>query len=164
VGDFVARLVDRFNDLLDRFDEFRYRQRGGGLTAGHVTMGVILLGSILALGILVSRAALASDAPSYVRVAQALSSSSGPVSVSTDVVTETIKRNGRTVRVVRHRTSPGEVVVETIAGGGRTVRDTHTETSREVETVTVPQPVTVIETVTVLDTVTVTTTPGPPGP
>jgi hypothetical protein len=163
VRDFVARLVDRFDDLLDRFDEFRYQQRGSGLTAGHVTVGVILLGAILTLGILVSQAALASDAPSYVRVAQA-SSSSDTVSLTTDVVTETIKRDGRTVRVVRHQTSPGEVLVATLAGGGTTVRDTHTVTSREVETVTVPQPVTVIETVTVLDTVTVTTTPGPPGP
>jgi hypothetical protein len=82
-------------------------------------------------------------------------------------VTETIMRDGRTVRVVRRRTSPGDVVVETIAGGGTTVRDTHTVSSREVDTVTVRQPVTVvepvtvIETVTVLDTVTVTT-PGPP--
>jgi hypothetical protein len=172
VRDFVAGLLSRFDalvaGLLDRFDEFRYRRRGRRRTAGEAIAGVILLGALLTLGIFASLAALGSEESSNGPVAQSFSSS-GFEWATTDVVTETITRDGKTVRIVRRRSSQGDATSETITARGTTVqgaliRDTRTVTTREVDTVTVRQQVTVIDpvTVTVMETVTVTT-PGPPG-
>jgi hypothetical protein len=66
----------------------------------------------------------------------------------TEVVTETVKRQGATVRLVRPR--PGTTVQDLVTLPARTVRETHTVTRREVATVTAIQPVTV----TVFETVT----------
>lgn len=64
------------------------------------------------------------------------------------MVTETVQRKGRTVRVVRRRAAATVEGLTTLPGP--TVRETHTVTVREVATVTAIQPVTV----TVFQTVT----------
>ena len=170
---FVDALWDRLDDVRD------WRSRRIGAVTGEAVAGVILLASLLTLGVVAARAVTAEDEPVYVRA----SSTSQSSPLATASVTETIVRDGKTVRVVRQRTSPGDTVLKTISRRGTTlvadgvtvrppaqtvhqtrtvtVHDTRTVTSREVVTVTDTQPVTVTE--TVVETVVVTTRPGPPG-
>jgi hypothetical protein len=158
VRNFIDELLDRFDDLKN----WGWRQRGRVTAEGIVFS--ILLGTLLTVGIVAAWAVTGSDAEtSYA------TPSTTPVvspSVTNEVVTETIKRNGKAIRIVRRRTLPGDTVLETVPGRGttllgrsvtlpgRTVRETHTVTTREVATVTQSVTVTVQpETVTIIETV-----------
>jgi hypothetical protein len=135
-------------DLLDRFDAFRYRRRAQSrfLRANQGIALVLLLGTLLGGGVLAATAVTRSDSETpYIAQSNAARVSSFS---RTDVVTETVKRQGRPVRLLRHR--PGTTVQDLVTLPARTVRETHTVTTREVATVTAIQPVTV----TVFETVT----------
>jgi hypothetical protein len=135
-------------DLLDRFDAFRYRRRARSRfwRAEQGIALVLLIGTLLGAGVLVATAVTRSDRETpYVAQSNAARVSSFS---RTEVVTETVKRQGRPVRLVRHR--PGTTVQDLVTLSARTVRETHTVTTREVATVTAIQPVTV----TVFETVT----------
>jgi hypothetical protein len=135
-------------DLLDRFDAFRYRRRAQSRfwRADQGIALVILIGTLLGAGVLVAAAVTRSDSETpYITKSNAARVSSFS---RTEVVTETVKRRGRRVRLVRHR--PGVTVQDLATLPARTVRETHTVTTREVATVTAIQPVTV----TVFETVT----------
>jgi hypothetical protein len=135
-------------DLLDRFDAFRYRRRARSRfwRAEQGIALVLLVGTLLGAGVLVATAVTRSDRETpYVAQSNAARVSSFS---RTEVVTETVKRQGRPVRLVRHR--PGTTVQDLVTLSARTVRETHTVTTREVATVTAIQPVTV----TVFETVT----------
>jgi hypothetical protein len=135
-------------DLLGRFDAFRYRRRPQSRfwRADQGIALVLLIGALLGAGVLAATAVTrsASEIP-YI----AQSNAARVSSISrTEVVTETVKRQGHPVRLVRHR--PGRTVQDLVTLPARTVRETHTVTRREVATVTAIQPVTV----TVFETVT----------
>jgi hypothetical protein len=135
-------------DLLDRFDAFRYRRRARSRfwRAEQGIALVLLIGTLLGAGVLVATAVTRSDRETpYVAQSNAARVSSFS---RTEVVTETVKRQGRPVRLVRHR--PGTTVQDLVTLSARTVRETRTVTTREVATVTAIQPVTV----TVFETVT----------
>ena len=136
-------------DLLDRFDAFRYRRRAQSrfLRVDQGIALVLLIGILLGAGVLAARAVTGSDSETlYIAQSNAARVSSFS---RTEVVTETVKRQGRPVRLVlRHR--PGRTVQDLVTLPARTVRETHTVTTREVATVTAIQPVTV----TVFETVT----------
>jgi hypothetical protein len=135
-------------DLLDRFDAFRYRRRAQSrfLRANQGIALVLLIGALLGGGVLAATAVTRSDSETpFIAQSNATRVSSFP---RTEVVTETVKRQGGTVRLLRHR--PGTTVQDLVTLSARTVRETHTVTTREVVTVTAIQPVTV----TVLETVT----------
>jgi hypothetical protein len=134
-------------DLLDRFDAFRYRLRAQSrfLRADQGIALVLLVGT-LGVGVLVATAVTRPDSetPHF-----APSNAARVSSISrTEVVTETITRQGRPVRLSRRR--PGTSVQDLVSLPTRTVREAHTVTTREIVTVTAIQPVTV----TVLQTVT----------
>ena len=135
-------------DLLDRFDAFRYRRRAQSrFWRAHQGIALVLLiGTLLGAGVLAATAVTRSDGemPYFAQSNAARVSSFS----RTEVVTETVKRQGRPVRLVRHR--PGRTVQDLVTLPTRTVREMHTVTTREVATVTAIQPVTV----TVFETVT----------
>jgi len=136
------------SDLRDRFDAFRYRRRAQSrfLRANQGIALVLLIGTLLGGGVLAATAVTRSDSETpFIAHSNAARVSS---SSRTEVVTETVKRQGRVVRLVRHR--PGATVQDLVTLPARTVRETHTVTTREVATVTAIQPVTV----TVFETVT----------
>jgi hypothetical protein len=135
-------------DLLDRFDAFRNRRRAQSrfLRLDQGIALVLLIGAILGFGVLAATAVTRSDSETpYVAQSNAARVSSF---TRTEVVTETVKRQGGPVRRVRHR--PGTTIQDLVTLSARTVRETHTVTTREVATVTAIQPVTV----TVFETVT----------
>jgi hypothetical protein len=144
----VREIIYRvFTDLLDRFDALRYRLRAQTrfLRADQGIALVLLVGT-LGVGVLVATAVTRpeSETPRF-----APSNAARVSSLSrTAVVTETIKRQDRPVRLSRRR--PGTTVRDLVTLPARTVREAHTVTTREVVTVTAIQPVTV----TVLQTVT----------
>jgi hypothetical protein len=158
-------------DLLDRFADFRYRRwsQGRSWIPGEAIAFLLVVGTLLTLGILAATAATGSSS-AYVGFSHA------PNSVTREVVTQTITRNGKTLRVIRRRTKAGKVVFETVTSGGitlagrsvtlpaHTIHETRTVTTREIATVTASQPVTVtaIHSVTVTIVETVTEAPGPP--
>jgi len=135
-------------DLLDRFDAFRYRRRAQSRfwRADQGIALVLLIGTLLGAGVLAATAVTRSDSE-IPFIAQSNAARVSSFS-RTEVVTETVKRQGRPVRLVRHR--PGRTVQDLVTLPARTVRETHTVTRREVATVTAIQPVTV----TVFETVT----------
>jgi hypothetical protein len=143
------------NDLLDRFDAFRYRRAHSRFWRADQGIALVLvIGTLLGVGVFAATAVTRPDAdtPSLAQsdTPSVVQSNAARVSPSsrTEVVTETVKRQGRTVRVVRQRS--GTTVQDAVTPPARTVRVTHTVTTREVATVTVMQPVTV----TVIQTVT----------
>ena len=100
---------------------------------------------LLGGGVLVATGVTRSDDNTLLTQSTAAQGSSSP---RIEVVTETVQRKGRTVRVVRRRAA---TTVESLTAlPAPTVRETHTVTVREVATVTAIQPVTV----TVFETVT----------
>jgi hypothetical protein len=135
---------------------------------GRSADGIIvvpLLAIVLVLGIFAATAATSrsSDKANY---AVAPTGMTGDVSTG-EVVTQTITRDGETLRIVRYRTKPGRVVLETISGrsvtlpgssvtlsGGnvtlpgetKTVVHTHVQTQTVTNTVTTEQIITVTET------------------
>jgi len=145
VREIIYRVI---TDLLDRFDAFRYRRRAQSRfwRADQGIALVLLIGTLLGAGILAAKAVTSSDSETpYIAQSNAARVSSFS---RTEVVTETVKRQGRPVRLLRHR--PGTTVQDFVTLPARTVRETHTVTTREVATVTAIQPVTV----TVFETVT----------
>jgi hypothetical protein len=143
-------LLDRLDDLRDRFDAFRYRAESR-LQRGDLRIAYALaLGVLLGAGVFAATTMASSDGEtSY--VAQP---SAAPPSSASEAVTEMVKRQGRTVRLVRTtrlvRERPGTTVRDVVRPPARTIRETHTVTTQEVRTVTVTQAVTV----TVVETVT----------
>lgn len=136
------------SDLLDRFDAFRYRRRAQSrfLRANQGIALVLLIGTLLGGGVLAATAVTRSDSETpYIAQSTAARVSSFS---RTEVVTETVERQGGPVRVLRHR--PETTVQDLVTQPARTVRETRTVTTREVATVTAIQPVTV----TVFETVT----------
>ena len=135
-------------DLRDRFSAFRYRRRAQSrfLRANQAIALVLLIGTLLGGGVLAATAVTSSDSETPF-IAQSNAARVSSFS-RTEVVTETVKRQGRPVRLLRH--DPGRTVQDLVTLPARTVRETHTVTTREVVTVTAIQPVTV----TVFETVT----------
>jgi hypothetical protein len=162
-------------DLLELFADFRYRRRRRGRfwRSGEAITFLLVVGTLLTLGILAATAATRSSSGD-------VGFSYTPNSVTREVVTQTITREGKTLRVIRRRTKAGKVVVETVSSRGitlagrsvtlpaRTIHETRTVTTTvtaiQPVTVTAIQPVTVtaIQPVTVAIVETVTETPGPP--
>jgi hypothetical protein len=145
----VREIIYSFiTDLLDRFDAFRYRRRAQSrFWRADQGIALVLLIGILGVGVLAATAVTGPDSETpYIAQSNAARVSSFS---RTEVVTETVKRQGRPVRLVlRHR--PGRTVQDLVTLPARTVRETHTVTTREVATVTAIQPVTV----TVFETIT----------
>ena len=148
--------------MLSRIREFRYGHervyrwlRNGGLLVGA--------GFLFGLGVF---AAMGLDDRTievirYSRTGAATLATETAGSETPEVITETVRRNGKVVRLIRYR--KGSRVTRTLAGPGTTIRgavtvaDTQTVTTRVVNTVTVVQQVTVAgppDTVTVVETVT----------
>ena len=135
-------------DLRDRFSAFRYRRLAQSrfLRANQAIALVLLIGTLLGGGVLAATAVTSSDSETPF-IAQSNAARVSSFS-RTEVVTETVKRQGGPVRLLRH--DPGRTVQDLVTLPARTVRETHTVTTREVVTVTAIQPVTV----TVFETVT----------
>ena len=135
-------------DLRDRFSAFRYRPRAQSRfpRANQAIALVLLIGTLLGGGVLAATAVTSSDSETPF-IAQSNAARVSSFS-RTEVVTETVKRQGGPVRLLRH--DPGRTVQDLVTLPARTVRETHTVTTREVVTVTAIQPVTV----TVFETVT----------
>jgi hypothetical protein len=144
----VREIYSVITDLLDRFDAFRYRHRARSRfwRADQGIALVLLLIGILGVGVLAATAVTKPDSETPF-IAQSNAARVSSFS-RTEVVTETVTRQGRPVRLVRQR--PGRIVQDLVTLPARTVRETHTVTTREVATVTAIQPVTV----TVFETVT----------
>jgi hypothetical protein len=145
-------LLDRLDDLVDLLDAFRYRAESRFRRADLRIAYALGLGALLGSGVLAATMMASSDAETtYVAQPNAARASS---SSGSEVVTETVKRQGRTVRLVSTtrlvRERPGTTVRDVVTPPARTIRETHTVTTREVATVTAIQPVTV----TVFETVT----------
>jgi hypothetical protein len=145
------------SDLLDRFDAFRYRRRAQSrFWRADQGIALVLLIGILGVGVLAATAVTKPDSETPF-IAQSNAARVSSFS-RTEVVTETVKRQGvfteavkrqdRPVRLVRR--GPGRTVQDLVTLPARTVREMHTVTTREVATVTAIQPVTV----TVFETVT----------
>jgi hypothetical protein len=167
----------------NRLAVLRWRLRTSRL--GRSADGIIvlpLLGAVLVLGVFTATAATrGSSSPetgSNLAAAITTGDLSGDVS-SGEVVTETITRKGKTLRVIRYRTKPGRVVLETVSGrsvtlpgnsvtvpGASVTLPGHTKTVVETETrtrtVTVPTVTTVTVISTTTETVPATTTEPPP--
>jgi hypothetical protein len=175
----AVRAVD--HGIADGVGLLRWRLRNtrlGRSADGIIVIPVLLLA--LVLGILAATAATSGSAANPDDVSPARNTFN--VETGAEVITETIVRDGETVRVVRARTTPGRVEFETVSGdavtipgGSVTIRGDavtlpgHTSTVRETdtETVTVTEQETITETITetVTETVTETETvtlPSPP--
>jgi len=153
VREFVSKVIE---GLLNRFSERRTSaRRFWGANEGVAL--VLVCGLFLGLGILAAVAVAQSDGGSVLVQSNAgLVTSSLPAQAGAEVVTQTVKLKGKTVRVVRRRAA-GRGVVRTVARPSDTILRTQTVTVQEVATVTEVQEVTVTvppETVTVFETVT----------
>ena len=147
--------------MLSRITEFRYRHE---FAYRWVRNGALLVGAGFLFGLGIFAATGLDDRTTtevirYPRAgAGALLSTATAGNEAAEVITETVRRKGKVVRVIRHR--KGDPVVRTLPGLGTTIRgtlNTQTVTTRVVNTVTVVQQVTVAappETVTVIETVT----------
>lgn len=154
--EFVNKVID---DLLVRFDGLRSVREFMRRPWAEGSAMVLMVGALLGLGILAAGTMAGQSKTEY--FAQSYGpgepSSSTVDAPTADVVTETVKLRGKTVRVVRdhRRRRAGDVV--TLPARAVTVRDMATVTDRVVETVTALQPVTVTTppvTVTVFETIT----------
>jgi hypothetical protein len=158
IGEVITALLGGFDNIRQRY-EFDY---GRWLRVSALVFGV---GVLLSLGVLTAMA-MTGPGEERVYVADApglVTSSSASAAAQTQVVT-TVNRKGETVRVIRHRTTKGDVVLRTVTGPAATLQGAlvtvkDTRTVREVDTVTLVQEVTVQAppvTVTVVETVTCT--------
>jgi hypothetical protein len=160
---------------IDRWRALRWKLRStrlGRSADGLLVIPLVVLA--LVLGVLAATAATNSSSTD----GSPLKAAFGASSVGDEVITETVTRNGKTLRIVRYKEGPGSVVTDTVSGRSvtlpgslitlpgssvtSTVRDTRTEV------VTVTNSVTTTEQVVVISTETqyVTTTepaPAPPG-
>jgi hypothetical protein len=147
---------DRLQDFGDRH-EFAYRR--------WVTNGVLLFGAGVLFGLGILAATAMNDRPNEVvrlqRIGAAGLLSTATGSETAEMVTETVRRKGKIVRLIRYR--KGNRVVRTIPGLGTTIHgiltvaNTRTVTTRVVNTTTAVQEVTVTAPpviVTVFETVT----------
>ena len=147
--------------MLSRLKEFRY---GHEFAYRWLRNGALLVGVGFLFGLGIFAAIGLDDRTTevirYPRAAGALLSTAAD-SETAEVITETVRRKGKVVRLIRYRR--GNRVVRTLPGLGTTIRgaltvaNTQTVTTRVVNTVTVVQQVTVAgppETVTVVETVT----------
>ena len=152
----VTKVID---DLLVRLDGLRPVREFTRRRWAEGSAMVLVVGTLLGLGILagtmVGQSKTENFAQSY-RPGEP-SSLAAVDAATADVVTETVKRRGKTVRVVRDRRPRGAGDFVTLPARAVTVRDIATVTDREVETVTAVQSVTVTTppvTVTVFETIT----------
>jgi hypothetical protein len=158
VGGMRRTIATLVRDFVARFDDFKREHRVSKADQGMAL--ALVLGILFVLGMLAGVTATGSNADTVyiVQSDAALASSSGTGGLTTDVVTETVKREGRTVHVVRHRTSrvpAGSTLRDFVTLPARTVRET--VTTRDIGTVTALQTVTVTAppvTVTFFETVT----------
>jgi hypothetical protein len=137
-------------------DTWRARKTAKGLRIGGAVLGVLVLTALALAGVFV---ALASTAGSPGTAFYATQSGGGEV-FTIPVGTETIVRDGKTLRVVR--TERGETVTRNgrqVILPGETIRRFGTSTVRD--TNTVRDTVTIRETVTKTETVTQTVTEPP---
>jgi hypothetical protein len=149
--------------VLSRIQEFRYRHE---FANRWLRNGALLVGAGFLFGLGIFAATGLDDRTTEViryspAGAGALLSTDTAGNKTAEVITETVRRKGKVVRLIRHRR--GNPVVRTLPGPGTTIRgaltvaNSHTVTTRVVNTVTVVQQVTVPappETVTVVETVT----------
>jgi hypothetical protein len=159
IDEVITALLGRLDDIRERH-EFDYAR---WLRISALVFGA---GLLLGLGVLTAVAASGGVGEKRVYVANSpglVTSSSARLAAQPQVVTQTVNRKGETVRVIRHRTTKGDVVLRTVTGPATvqgalvTVKDTRTV--REVNTVTLVQEVTVQTppvTMTVFETVTCT--------
>lgn len=178
--DVIADLRVRSHDLRKVVDDLRIRSKDlrWSLPASRLRRSpdaiivIPLLGAALILGVLAATAATHGSSDSQdsdlVPAAARAVGITGDVN-SGNVVTQTVTRKGKTVRIIRYRKKPGRVVLETTSGRavtlpgnsitlpGVTVARTRTQTvtdvvtKTEISTVTETLPpvtVTVVETVT----------------
>ena len=106
-------LLDRLNDLFDLLDAFRYRAESRFRRADLRIAYALALGALLGSGVLAATMMASSDAETtYVAQPNA---ARGSYSSGSEVVTETVKRQGRTVRLVSTtrlvRERPGTTVL-----------------------------------------------------
>jgi hypothetical protein len=159
IDEVITALLGGFDSIRQRY-EFDY---GRWLRVSALVFGI---GVLLSLGVLT---AMAMTGPGEERVyvpdsPGLVTSSSASAAAQAQVVTQTVNRKGETVRVIRHRTTKGDVVLRTVTGPAATLQGAlvtvkDTRTVREVDTVTLVQEVTVQAppvTVTVVETVTCT--------
>jgi hypothetical protein len=152
VREIISNVLDRLDAFLDRLNAFRYHLAQSRFYRADQGIALVLVVAILLVaGVLAATAVTRPDVETLSvaqsKVARVSSFSRGEV--VTEVVTETVKRQGKTVRLVR-KVRLGTTVQDAVTLPTRTVRATHTVTTREVVTVTAIQPVTI----TVFETVT----------
>jgi hypothetical protein len=150
-------------ELLGRLDNIRQRRAFDYVSWLRTSALVFGVGVLLSLGVLTAVAMTRTGKERiYVADSPGLTRSSASVAAQTQVVTQTVNRKGETVRVIRRRTTKGDVVLRTVTGPGATLQGAlvtvkETRTVREVDTVTLVQNVTIQAppvTVTVFETVT----------
>ena len=166
----------------NRLEALKWRVRMSRL--GRSADGIIvlpLLGAVLVLGVFTATAATRGSSPPGEESDLTPAANTTVEGSTGEIVTETITRKGKTLRVVRYRTrtKPGRVVLETVSGrsvtlpghsvtipGASVTLPGHTKTVVETETrtrtVTVPTVTTVTVISTTTETIPVTTTEPPP--
>jgi hypothetical protein len=159
----ISRVI---NDLLYRYDAFRDRRGSGRFRRANERIAVVLfMAALLSLGGLTAVTMTRPDGVTA-HLPQLGEDSASPSSAASaepiQIVTQTVQRNGKTVRLIRHRRSRGDAVLRTVAGRRTTVQASVTR--REIVTVTDVEPVTVTGplvtvtappvTITVVETVT----------
>jgi hypothetical protein len=164
----ARRPIEGLHALRSRLRSTRLGRSADGLIV------IPLLGLALVLGVFAATAATKSSSPSgEVRLTPAANASDA--GDEGEVVTETIRRKGKTVRVVRYEQTPGRVVTVsgrsvtlpvTLAGPPvtSTVHDTRTHVVTVTDTVTTTEQVVVISTETEYITTTVEDSPPPDTP
>jgi hypothetical protein len=149
------------------------RTRLGRSADGIIVVPVLLIA--LVLGVFAATAATNASSPTVVPSATTPASSS--LETSGEVVTETIMRKGKPVRIIRYKDKRGRTVVETVSGqsvtvpgnsvtvrGGAVTLPGDTSTVHETRTQTVTNTVTETEVVVSTETQVVTTTVVEPPP
>jgi hypothetical protein len=161
----VGRPLEGLHALRSRLRSTRLGRSADGLIV------IPLLGLALVLGVFAATAATKSSSPTgEVRVTPAANASDRGEG---EVVTETIRRKGKTVRVVRYEQKPGRVVTVsgrsvtlpvTLPGSSATstVHDTRTHVVTVTNSVTTTEQVVVISTETEYITTTVEEDSEPP--
>jgi hypothetical protein len=158
IDEVITALLGALDNLRRRY-EFDY---GRWLRISALVFGI---GVLLSLGVLTAMAMTRPEGERvYVADSPGVTSSSASLVAQTQVVTQTVNRKGETVRVIRHRTTKGDVVLRTVTGPAATLQGAvvtvkDTRTVRQVDTVTLVQEVTVQAppvTVTVFETITCT--------
>lgn len=164
VGAALSRPIEGWQALHARLRSTRLGRSADGLIV------IPLLGLALVLGVFAATAATKSSDPAG-EVPLSPAANVSEEDTPPEVVTETIRRDGKTVRIVRYEQRPGRV--ETVSGRSvtvpvespvspvtTTVRDTRTHVVTVTDEVTTTEVVTTTETVT--ETITVEEDDQPP--